>query len=231
MPWRDQISPDTKALAEAIKGRRRASSFAWLPGLVQAVLSGLIGAGAAIYGAYSAQQSQIALAAQRDTHEDKQQVQRDNRTDQQFLLDKAERVISLVEKTVVTNAEITQSILAMPSSPTHTASLPDDPEQVTALVTLYFPSAVGDARVYESKCAEHIAAVQEILMNRLAGKPPSTADNKIYQDALTAGDRVIDDVMRAVGRPYERRVPLSPGEMRKLDQHQRGLSTPSPGSP
>jgi hypothetical protein len=89
---------------------------------------------------------------------------------------------------------------------------------VTALVTLYFPNAVNDARAYESKCAEHIVAVQENLIAQLKGMPPTSKDNQIYQDALSAGDQVIYDVMTAVGKPYQKRTPLTKAEVRELQR-------------
>jgi len=220
-----RVSGDAAALAEAIRAHKpkdRGWLRDWLPGLLQSVFTAAIAGGIAVYGtnrgAETAGDVQFKLEAARNAHTDDQQRQRDARADAQLLLNKAEQIVTLVEKTAITNSMITQSILAMPSTSNHVAALPDDAELVTALVTLYFPSAVNDARVYESKCAEHIIAVQENLIAKLQGKPPGNKDNQIYQDALSAGDLVIYDVMTAVGKPYQKRTPLTKAEVRGL-QH------------
>jgi hypothetical protein len=214
---RKRVSGVTQADANRAKEpRERALWRDWLPSLLTAAVAGGIALYGTNLGSKTAGDAQLKLEQQRNVHADEQQRQRDQRADAQQLLDKAEEIVTLVEKTVVTNSQVTQSILAMPYTPNHMATIPDDPERVTALVTLYFPGAVDDARVYEAKCAEHIVAVQETLMARLQGKPTSDKDNQIYQDALSAGDRVIYDVMAAVGKRYKARTPLSPAEVRKM---------------
>src|SRR5580698_10034410 len=171
MRWGKRISPEITALTEVIRANQatdRGLLREMLPGLTQGVLTvalaGLIGVYGADRGARTAGEVQIQLDQQRNIHADQQQGARDDRADAQLRNDKAEQIIALIEKTMPTNVEVTQAIL---KSPTHAAAVPNDPEQVTALVTLYFPSAVDDARAYEARCAEHYAAVQEILMARL----------------------------------------------------------------
>jgi hypothetical protein len=218
-----RVSRDAAALAEAIRAHKpkdRGWLGDWLPVLLQSLFTAALAGGIAVYGtdrgAQTAGAVQFKLEQQRNAHTDEQQRQRDARADAQLLLNKAEQIVTLVEKTPITNLEITQSILAMPYTSNHTAALPDDAELVTALVTLYFPSAVDDARVYKSKCADHMNAVQNNLIAKLQGKPPGNKDDQIYQDALSAGDRVIYDVMTAVGKPYQKRTPLTKAEVRGL---------------
>ena len=220
-----RVLRDAAALVEAIRAYKPKDRGWWrdlLPGMVQSLTTAFIAGGIAVYGtdrgAKTAGDVQFKLEQQRNAHADDQQRQRDARADAQLLLDRAEQIVMLVEKTAITNSEITQSILAMPYTSNHVAALPDDAERVTALVTLYFPSAVNDARVYEAKCGEHIVAVQENLIAKLQGKPPGNKDDQIYQDALSAGDRVIYDVMNTVGKPYQKRTPLTKAEVREL-QH------------
>jgi hypothetical protein len=198
----------------------RAKDRGWLremlPTLIQSVLiasiSGLIGVYGADHGAKTAGNVQIQLDQQRNIHADQQQHERDVRADTQLSIDKAEHIITLIEKTASTNAEVTRAILL---SPTHATTVPDDSEQVTALVTLYFPNAVDDARAYEARCAEHFAAVEQIVIDRLAGKQPSNVDDDIYQRALSAGDLVIYDVMTALGKPYKKRISVTGEQVRQ----------------
>ncbi len=219
MRWRKRISPEMAALIEVIRANRP-KDRGWLreitQSLIQGVLIALVGGGIGIYGAdhgaKTAGDVQIKLDQQRNVHADQQQHERDVRADAQLRIDKAERIIMLIEKTAPTNAAVTQAILL---SPTHTAIVPDDPEQVTALVTLYFPSALDDARAYEARCAEHFAAVQQMVIDRLAGKKPSNVDDDIFQRALSAGDLVAYDVMTALGKPYKKRISVTGAQVRR----------------
>jgi len=58
-----------------------------------------------------------------------------------------------------------------------------------------------------------------MVVAKALGKPLSHEDDQIFQDALTAGDRLMYDVMTAIGKPYKQRVPLSKAEVRNL-RHQ-----------
>jgi len=219
MRWGKRISAEATALIEAIrankpKDRRLLGELllSLIPGVLIALIAGLIGVYGADRGGRTAGDVQIQLDQQRNIHADQQQHERDVRADEQLRIDKAEQIITLIEKTAPTNADVTRAIVL---SPTHATTVPDDPERVTALVTLYFPNAVDDARAYEARCAEHFAAVQQMVIDRLAGKQPSNVDDDIFQRALSAGDLVIYDVMTALGEPYKKRIPVTGAQVRK----------------
>ena len=221
-----KLSPDTVVLLAALKETKSKEKTLWrevLPGLLQSVATAAMAGGIAVWGSYlGARQvalTQVTTESKHDAFEDDQQNKRDKRVDSQFLRDKAVDIITLVEKTPITNVLVTQAIQAMPFTPDHKAALPDDSARVTALVTLYFPTAVADARAYEAACANHIRAQTEILTARMQGKPPSTEDAQIYQDALNAGDNVTYDVMTAIDKTYQRRDPLSKSQVRAITRH------------
>jgi hypothetical protein len=200
-----RVSPEATALIEAIRANKPKDRGLLLPSLIQGVLISIGG----LIGVYGTDQGTRTA----NIHADQQQQQRDIRADAQLRIDKAEQIIILIEKTAPINAEVTRAILF---SPTHTTTLPDDPQRVTALVTLYFPNAVDDARAYEARCAEHFAAVHQMVIDRLAGKQPGNIDDDIFQRALSAGDLVIYDIMTALDKPYKRRIPVTGAQVRKL---------------
>jgi hypothetical protein len=168
----------------------------WLRPILPQIVAGIIGLIGGVLGASSTGYVQWHLEQQRAVEAEKQRR-----------LDRAEEIVTLVEKTPVTYIETKK---AMMLEPTHLMSPPMDSQRVTALVALYFPDASEAARSFEGACAEHAEVLSEIAIQMNQGTRPHKDDSVTYQRMLTAGDIVIAEVLKDVGVDYKRRVPVAP---------------------
>jgi len=167
----------------------------WLPSTVQTIVTGLVGLAGAVIGALATGHVQLQVEEHKDA------VATQQRQD-----DKAEAIISLVEKTPQTYLMVKRTMLLDPS---HMPTVPDDSERVVALVTLYFPGAVEAARAFEARCGEHIMALGEVAKHALRNEPLGSSDQETFYKMLEAGDAVESKVIEALGKSYKRREPVT----------------------
>jgi hypothetical protein len=172
--------------------------YSWLktllPQLLTAVIAGGIGVAGGVIGARTAGDVQLKLEMER-AHEAAEQRRRD----------KAEEIVTLIEKTSTTYIAEKKAMLLEPA---HMALPSSDAERVTALVALYFPDANELARDYEGAGATQSAMLSEIAI-AIARHSPPPDDSVTYQRTLAAGDIVTEKVLRDVGVSYKRRVPVT----------------------
>jgi hypothetical protein len=198
MPSPKPTSAETAAILEAIRGIKPdqpARSREWLRTLAQALVTGIVGVVGAVVGARTLGGAQLQLEQQKDLYATQQQR-----------IDKAEEIITIIEKSPQTYIETKRKMLLEPS---HMFTPPDDAARVTALVTLYFPSAVDSVRAYEARCAEHIEMLSESGIKTARHEPLGDADQVTFYRVLNSGDIVISDVVTALGHQYKKRNPVT----------------------
>jgi hypothetical protein len=175
-------------------GSAAPSRPSWLKPFLPQIMAAALGFLGVVIGAWTTGHQQLAIEQQRDAQAEKQRR-----------LDRAEQIITLIEKTPVTYLEAKKAMLLEPS---HIAVPPSDAERVTTLVTLYFPDAADAARSYEAACAEHGEMLSEIAIQIAQGVRPFKDDSGTYQKMLSTGDRVTAKVLEDVGVSYKRRGPV-----------------------
>jgi hypothetical protein len=133
--------------------------------------------------------------------------QRAVQVEKQRRSDRAEEIVTLIEKTPVTYIEAKKAMLL---EPTHLMSPPVDAQRVTALVALYFPDASDAARSYEAACAEHGEMLTQIAIQIIQKAQPLKDESATYQKMLTTGEIVIAKVLEDIGVAYKPRVSVVP---------------------
>jgi hypothetical protein len=183
--------PDVAASSQSASVKR----FAWLTPLIPSILTGVIGLLAGALGAWTTGHIQLRLEHQRDIEA------ANNRR-----RDRAEEIITLVEKTPATYLDAKRAML---SAPTH-LSVPTDAERVVALVALYFPDANNEARAYEGACAQHLEELSEIAIAMVKGRE-WPHDVETFNRMLTTGDDLTAKVLNDIGVTYKARVAVRHG--------------------
>jgi hypothetical protein len=175
-------------------GSASSGRLSWLKPFLPQIMTGAVGFLGVVVGAWTTGHLQLRLEQQRDVQAEKQRR-----------LDRAEEIITLVEKTPVTYLEAKKVMLL---EPTHIMSVTVDAERVTALVALYFPDASDAARTYEGACAEHAETLAQIAIQIAQGVRPLKDDSVTYQRMLADGDIVTAKVLEDIGVAYKRRAPV-----------------------
>jgi hypothetical protein len=184
-------APEHKASTSDPPGR-----LSWLRSAHPQILAGAIGAFGAVLGAGATGYVQLLVEKQRDVQAEMQRRR-----------DRAEEIVTLIEKTPETYIAERK---AMELEPSHMALPSTDAMRVTALVALYFPDANEAARAYEDACANQSAMLSDSAVAVVVRHTAPPDDRAIFQRMLVAGDILTEKVLADVGVSYQRRAPVDP---------------------
>jgi len=190
----DTLTPGTSAVRPETRDRL------WVP-LISAG-SGLFGV---LIGGLITAHVQFHLADKQNTAPIDLENKRSIAAIEQRRRDRAEEIITPIQKTPVTYIAEKKAMLLEPA---HMALPSSDAERVTAIVALYFPDANDVARDYEGACAVQSETLSETALALVRHAAPPD-DIVTYQRTIAAGDIVIEKVLGDLGVKYKRRVPVT----------------------